>query len=86
VQPYYLVGENLADNIGRDPEAWRNFSDKVPLAAMVLERGDLSKNYTASSTIGKLISEIGLCPFSPFSPMKPPTTLRPGENVSLTRS
>lgn len=35
----------MADNIGRAPEAWRNFSDKVPLPAMVLEKGDLKKLY-----------------------------------------
>ena len=35
----------MENNIGRPPESWRNFSDKVPLAAMVLERGDLKKIY-----------------------------------------
>ncbi|MFZ1962982.1 MAG: hypothetical protein WAU78_05860 [Roseiarcus sp.] len=35
----------MADNIARAPEAWRNFSDKVPLRAMVLDKGDLKKLY-----------------------------------------
>ena len=33
----------MADNIAKAPEGWRNFSDKVPLAAMVLRKGDLKK-------------------------------------------
>ncbi|MGP0061199.1 MAG: hypothetical protein ACLPID_18155 [Beijerinckiaceae bacterium] len=35
----------MADNIPKAPEGWRNFSDKVPLAAMVLRKGDLKKLY-----------------------------------------
>jgi hypothetical protein len=35
----------MTDNIGKAPEGWRNFSDKVPLAAMVLRKGDLKKLY-----------------------------------------
>jgi hypothetical protein len=35
----------MTDNIGKTPEGWRNFSDKTPLAAMVLRKGDLKKLY-----------------------------------------
>jgi hypothetical protein len=35
----------VTDNTGRVPEDWRNYSDKVPLAAMVLRKGDLKRLY-----------------------------------------
>jgi hypothetical protein len=35
----------MTDNAGRAPEDWRNYSDKIPLAAIVLRKGDLKKLY-----------------------------------------
>jgi hypothetical protein len=35
----------MSGNLGRAPEDWRNYSAKVPLAAMVIHKGDLKKLY-----------------------------------------
>jgi hypothetical protein len=35
----------MTGNVGRAPEDWRNYSDKTPLAAIVLRKGDLKKLY-----------------------------------------
>ena len=35
----------MSSNVRRVPEDWRNYSDKTPLAAIVLRKGDLKKLY-----------------------------------------
>jgi hypothetical protein len=35
----------VTDNIGRSPEAWRNYTTKVPIAAFRMKRDDLKRLY-----------------------------------------
>lgn len=35
----------MVDNIGKSPEAWRNYSTRVPIAAIRLKRSDLKRLY-----------------------------------------
>jgi hypothetical protein len=39
----------MTDNIGRSPEAWRNYSTRVPIAAFRMKRGDLKRLYQISN-------------------------------------
>lgn len=36
---------NVTDNIGKSPEAWRNYTTKVPIAAFRMKRDDLKRLY-----------------------------------------
>ncbi len=35
----------MANNVGKTPDVWRNFSTKVPISAFRMKRGDLKRLY-----------------------------------------